>query len=217
MEERKFCAKCGRKGDFEDNICLDCSEEQEPERKEKRVEVCRLCGRWRDGGRWRASPPEGELTWVTCPDCSKGPDYVEATIQLRSRYIESFWEEALDIAEKVVESERKRGVHVLVKVKDSDLEFSNKKAAERVAREIADRFGVSVKKTRKLVTYDHEKGRKIYRITLLVRLPQVKKGDDVVLDKQYTVKSVGRAVILEDENGEERTVSHKELENAKLR
>jgi len=214
---RKFCAKCGREGDFEGAICPECRSDS-VETKVTTVDVCRKCGRWRDGKRWMAPPaPEAEEHEVVCPDCIKGPDYKEAILQLRSRYIDDYFSDALDVAERVVEAERKKNKHVIVRVKGHDLEFTNGKVATKAANAIAKHFGIKPERTGKLMTYDHKKGREVVLATLLLRLPDVRVGDMVKLDKVYTVTKVGALVLLESEGGQKKKVTHRDLKKFKLR
>lgn len=215
MVSSKFCAKCGKKGEFEDSVCPDCRGSGSQEKKT--VEVCKTCGRWLDGVRWSAPPlPETEFHETVCPECARGPDRKEAIVQLRSRYIDDFFEEALDVAEKVVKKERTKGGHTFVKVKGHDLEFTNKKIAKKAADAIAKHFFVPVESSGKLVTYNHEKSKDVIRPTFLVRLPEVKVGDIVNFGKSYEVVRVGSTVTLKDESGHTHRVSHKDLRKYKL-
>ena len=219
LSGRKFCARCGKAGDFDGNICPSCSPPTVPksEKGKPLVETCRKCGRWRDGKSWRISnAPEGEMKVVVCPLCLRGEEHKETTIQLRSRYINDFIDEALRIANDVVESEIGKGKFVRVKQKGNDLEFTNHHVAEKVASEISKRFGVKSEKTSKLVTFDNERGKEVRRATILITLPEVKVGDKVRLDGEYAVKKTGAIVILEDVKGNTKKVTHKRLKDAKL-
>lgn len=218
MARRRFCAKCGKAGDYDSNICPDCTVAEEKAEKIKVWDVCRKCGRWRDGKRWKShGMPKGKTHEVVCPLCLRGPEYVAAKIQLRSRYIDDYIEEALDIIASVVKAERKKGRHVNVRRVGNDVEFSSQTVATKSAAALEKHFGIKLERTGKLVTFNHEKGKEVIRSTIMMKLPEVKAGDTVRLKKLYTVVKVGALVILEDEKGERRKITHQELKNAKFR
>ena len=47
---RKFCAKCGRPGDFKEFICEKCRPKKVNARKDR--PVCKYCQREKHGKRW---------------------------------------------------------------------------------------------------------------------------------------------------------------------
>lgn len=96
----------------------------------------------------------------------KRPDYFEAIIQLRPLDEEAFnW-----IFEEV---DRRRNVSIakVEKVKGGvDLYISDQKFARSLAPRFKKKFGGEIKTTRSLFGYSRDKGKRVYRVTVLMRL-----------------------------------------------
>jgi nonsense-mediated mRNA decay protein 3 len=112
---------------------------------------------------------------MTCPRCSRSSGgYYEATIQIRGDQAPTVVSEARSMVEGsgepnafIAKEEEVRG--------GSDLRVGSWKTAERVARELASRYGGEFKSSRKLHTRRNNKD--VYRMSYLVRLPGIGKGD----------------------------------------
>lgn len=112
---------------------------------------------------------------ATCPGCSRSSGgYYEATIQVRGERVLNAVFEIRSIIEQskapnafVTKEEEVRG--------GIDLQVGSWKVAEHVAREMASRYGAEFKSSRKLHTRKNNKD--VYRMSYLVRLPEIRKGD----------------------------------------
>jgi len=112
---------------------------------------------------------------ATCPGCSRSSGgYYEATLQVRGERVLGVVSEIRSMIERtkapnafVAKEEEVRG--------GVDLQIGSWKVAEHVAREMASRHGAEFKSSRKLHTRKDNKD--VYRMSYLVRLPSIGKGD----------------------------------------
>jgi nonsense-mediated mRNA decay protein 3 len=128
---------------------------------------------------------------TVCPICSKkAGGYFEAILQLRSDKKDIDKKEKNEvittisklIQEQIYKDEKEV---FLSKVKDTqggvDFYISKKEVARNIAKKLHERFGGTVKASPKLVGM--KEGKRVYRMTYLVRLPKYKKGDFIRIDK----------------------------------
>lgn len=113
----------------------------------------------------------------TCPVCSKRHgQYYEAIIQIRPGEGELSQETKSEIQEHVVSRIKgpgPDGTSFISKVEDMhgglDIYMGSNRDARAIAKELARRYGVKVNSSPKL--HGKVKGKEVYRITYLVRLP----------------------------------------------
>ncbi len=114
-------------------------------------------------------------------------DYFEAVLQLRNPTLQA--EEYLlkSLAEEISRAEKvNNGV---------DYYISDKKKAKKVGRQMRDRFGGEFKVSPSLYTRDSQTSKEVYRLSVLVRIPEFQKGDVVkVNDKIVRITGLGKKV-----------------------
>ncbi len=192
------CPRCG-KPTLNEGLCDDCLIEVEGIKyKDFKLVMCSVCGRvlyknkWRDPSYIERIVREkidkdweildikvnkklvvsvgrkdfvGNLVFNidkrVCPSCSKKRgDYYEAILQVRGN-------KAKDIVEKEKRSEQ---IYKVVSQKNAmDYYFYLSKDAKLMLRKLKKRLNGEVKITRKLHSFDKQKSKKIYRLTILFR------------------------------------------------
>jgi NMD protein affecting ribosome stability and mRNA decay len=106
-----------------------------------------------------------------CPHCKKVQGtYHEAVIQFRGVSKEIIKEFSEELIKKEVFTkdaiEKKEGI---------DVKVTDKRVARNLAKKFAKKYGLEFKLTTKLITYNHEKGKEVYRDFILLRqLPKTK-------------------------------------------
>ena len=141
----------------------------------------------------------------------KSKDYFEGTLQLRnpSKEVVSFLKKQISKAQKGVFIARE------IKVKGGiDYYMSSQKFMQAVSKKLQSSFGGEVKITRKLFTVKRLTSKKVYRLTVLFRLPSFKKGDIIkVKGKEVKVKSMGRKILCADiKTGKKITCNYKDIQ-----
>jgi nonsense-mediated mRNA decay protein 3 len=166
---------------------------------------------------------------VACETCSKRAGrYFEATVQVRgSSPRDLSAEEMADcrlLAESMAEAGLEGGERLsfISEIKETrgglDIVLGSARLGRQLARAIFQRFGGRLEETSKLV--GRKDGRDIYRITLLVRLPRLRKGDILLLrGNLFQVESFsGRRTLVDPlaGGGRRRSWSEKEAEEAEV-
>ncbi len=100
-----------------------------------------------------------------CPHCKKSQGtYHEAIIQFRNvdnKIIREFAEELMKKEVFTKDAVEKDG--------GVDVKVTNKKIAKSIAKKFASKYNLEFKLTSKLITYNHEKGKKVFRDYILLR------------------------------------------------
>lgn len=103
-----------------------------------------------------------------CPDCARrAGGYYEAVIQVRGEKVD----EAVDLLRRWVGRSGGKGAYITREVRRKegvDVYIGSRKLAEKLAAKLAKTFDGQVKRSYTLVT--EKNGRKIYRVTLAVRV-----------------------------------------------
>lgn len=153
-----------------------------------------------------------------CERCSRiAGNYYEAIIQLRGkrRLTLDDFNAAMAIVEEsssdgtfLTRAERTRG--------GWDFYVSSQNWGRSIAKRLAECLGARVRESSKLVGV--RDGRKVFRITFLVRAPQYRKGSIVMMDgRPRIIHSVGKSVKLTDlMTGEMQSVHMKKLEHVRV-
>lgn len=191
-----FCVRCGSKQVYQEYLCHPCYGHIHPTlRKEK-----------------RKKKETGKSVQKRASAAQRG-EYFEATVQLRNvdKNVIDFVLERLSEHGVVVAKEEwyKHGVDFYV----SDSGF-----AQKMGRELQQRFGGMVKKTAKIFTRDHMTGKDVYRVTVLFKqFPYEVGGEFPFKGKNYVVLAVGKDVFVEDAAGKEkRRLRFSELEKGRV-
>jgi len=140
------------------------------------------------------------LQMVQCPRCSRYmSNYYEATLQVRAmnRPLTEEEKEELDRfvrkeVEKRLKKDRMAFISKFIPKKEGlDYQIGSMGGARNIASSIKAKYGGKIKETAKLVGVDKNSGKNLYRITIVVRIPEYKVGDIVEYrDKVYKVVSI---------------------------
>lgn len=125
---------------------------------------------------------------VACDRCSRmAGKYFQSTVQLRANAIRSMTQQEKDECKKMARDMADSGYHggdqlsfiqEMKEVKGGlDLILGSTQLGRRMARAFVERFGGKLLETAKLV--GKKDSRNVYRSTLLVRFPRLKRGDIV--------------------------------------
>ncbi len=125
------------------------------------------------------------IAFSFCRVCDlRNSPYYACVLQLRATDRELEDEEIEAVTEMVIsrsEKSRETSMNYLARITDRregrDFFFGSASLGREVAREIAGRWGGRLKETRKLIGVEKGSGKKRYRFTVLVRLPQLRPGD----------------------------------------
>lgn len=118
------------------------------------------------------------VKYTVCPKCSKQfTRYFEGVIQLRNNKNASF-ENAADYIRKRIEA--RKGVFITAEEElGSGIDFyvTSQKYIQTLGYELYKRFGGELKITSSLHTKDKQTSRDVYRVNVLLRLPEFNIGD----------------------------------------
>ncbi len=127
-----------------------------------------------------------------CDRCSQAKSgYFEGILQLRNPR-----EEVVSYISKAVAGAEGAQISNVADVKGGvDFELSNKQFLVTFVHELQRRFGGVVRKSSKLHTYDHQRSKKVYRLTCLLQLPAFWEGDIIETPKKLLrVSKMGSVV-----------------------
>ncbi len=117
---------------------------------------------------------------VTCGMCNREKaGYYEGILQLRNIDNENYGQ-ALDFIKANMESVRKRGVFAVKYVGVSngvDIYITDKSYLDTLAHEVFQKFGGELKKNERLFSQNKMTSRLVYRVAVLIRLPDFAPGD----------------------------------------
>ena len=137
------------------------------------------------------------VIYEQCKNCSRYKSgYYEGVLQLRNRKNDDF--------EKVVNDTIKRLEHKqefisnTVELKDGmDLYFSSNKLLQNIGKKLYETYGGEHKTSQSLFKRDHQTGKSIYRVTVLLRLPDMSRGDIVKVNKRLVlVKNIKKHTLI---------------------
>ena len=123
-----------------------------------------------------------KVRYILCPACHKAKStYFESVLQLRNPS-----KEAIEFIENYVAKQRDRMNITKKDVVRNGLDFylTERKAGPKLARLVSENFGGEVKVAEKLFSIDHQTGKEVYRVNALVRLPDFKVGDVLIIENR---------------------------------
>jgi nonsense-mediated mRNA decay protein 3 len=152
-----------------------------------------------------------------CTLCQReGGNYFESIFQIRSSSLDIL-EEAVTYLQHRVDAFKQRGMFInkVERLDDGfDLFMTNNKVSQNLARELQDRFGGEVKISPRLFSKNHQTSKNIYRMNILVQLPEFARGDIIVAnDKVCKVDKLGKKIIMIDmQNNQRQIVDYAKLD-----
>ena len=153
-----------------------------------------------------------------CQNCSrKAGGYFEAILQVRGKIDKKIIKDVKEQMEKETLKGRKDAFISKIKETSNGIDFyiGKKEIARNIVKKLHEKFGGQIKTSPKLAGV--KDGRKVYRMTYLLRLPDYRKGDFVKInDKIFLIKNItGKRInILDLTNWEKK--SHSNLSNLKI-
>jgi NMD protein affecting ribosome stability and mRNA decay len=138
-------------------------------------------------------PFQIEVTY--CPNCAKkGTQYFEGVLQIRN-----FKKNAKKAIDSELYREEVHGNNVNKVVKfDNGIDFymTNKSAMPKLAQRIISKTGGLFHSSVKLFSHNHQTGKEIYRLNLLLELPEFEVGDVYYFKGKYIIiKKMGKNII----------------------
>jgi len=126
------------------------------------------------------------IKYMQCAKCARyGSGYYEGILQVRNVKNRDF-EAAIELFSKAMQLNHREFVSKTASHKDGmDYYLSSQKLLIKIARDIRKHFGGDLKITKKL--FSNIKGKEIYRITALCRLPSFGKDDIIVINNNPKV------------------------------
>lgn len=123
-----------------------------------------------------------KLDFTYCKKCGKsGTDYFEAILQIRNPN-----NAAVDYVEAAIKAQSSRGVFSTKQKRTKsgiDYYMTEVKCTKTLATELQSKFGGELKISAKLHTRDKITSKEVYRVNAMLRLPDFKLGDIVLVDK----------------------------------
>ncbi len=129
-----------------------------------------------------------DIHYESCPRCNRFfGNYFEAIIQLRGMR-ENEVREILNFVYERIEHHAKKNENLFLtkeveKREGWDLYLSDKREAKKIAREVCQKYGASLKESPQIA--GRKDGKDIYRVTYAVRLPDYRIGDIVEVEGSY--------------------------------
>ncbi len=125
-----------------------------------------------------------EITYCT-PCGKKGTQYFEGVLQARN--LSKFAEEVLD-KELVREESRGNNVNKTVKFPNGiDFYMTHKKSIPKLAQRIIEKTGGLYTLSSKLFSVNHQTGKEIFRLNVLLEFPEFEIGDVYFYNKKYII------------------------------
>lgn len=138
------------------------------------------------------------LEITLCNKCSKKESqYFESILQLRNSN-----DEILEFVRNDVKKQHKKGIYITKEVllekysnRDIDLYLTNQTYAKTLAGKIKKNFGGIIKKNAKHFSLNWQTTKTVYRLNILLQLPNYKKNDVIKYDNHlYKVVSLGSTI-----------------------
>lgn len=125
---------------------------------------------------------------ISAPKPSKHKDYFEGEIQVRNAT-----DEQLDLIRRLIWKENETISKEIVEKNGVDLYVTSQKTIQKIARTIAAKTGAHIKLSRHLFSRNRHTGKQVYRLNLLVDIPDYSKGDCLTINgKLFLVTSLGK-------------------------
>lgn len=161
--------------------------------------------------------PKVYVKMVKCNLCSReGTKYFEAVLQIRGSN-EAVLERGVEYIQGRVEDLRHRGLFVnkIERFDDGfDLYMTSNQMAQRIGREMLDKFGGELKVNSRLFSHNKQTSKDLYRLNVFLKLPGFTRGDFIVLDERvFYVDKLGRKIkIIDMANGSSRILDYKQMD-----
>ena len=123
------------------------------------------------------------------------PQYYEGILQLRNPT-----KEVLKFVRSEIEKRPNIFISKEIKLKQGkDIYLSSQRFLRALGIKLQKRFGGQLKTSRKLHTISKKTGKRLYRVTVLFRLPLFKKGDIIKYkEEQIKIKSIGKKIFAQN-------------------
>lgn len=140
-----------------------------------------------------------KINYESCTRCNRYfGNYFEAILQLRGMR-EGEEEIVKEFAYSRIEHYSQKNENLFLTKEERrkegiDLYLSDKREAKKIAKEICEKYGATLKESPQIV--GRKDGQDVYRVTYSVRLPEYREGDVVNVDEiPYLVEHVSRNMI----------------------
>ena len=137
------------------------------------------------------------------------PQYFEGILQLRNPT-----KEVLKFVKNQIEKRKDLFISKEIELKNGrDLYLSSQKFLRALGLKLQKRFGGQLKTSRKLHTISKKTGKKLYRVTVLFKIPQFKKGDIIKYrGEQIKIKAIGKKIFAQNiKTGKKLTIRFKDI------
>ena len=216
-----FCIICG-KDIVEGSFCEKCSMlEEDIYNKAGKSEagismvVCPICKITDKGSTLTDADKCVKLKWKICNSCAK-LKRKSFDIKIQVRFPEKKRKKTVeDSIQAIIHHLEKnfRWRYSLAHVRNGiDIEFIDVDNGEKFVRFLRSKYGALSKTTRKLITISSESGRKIYRLTIAVYMPNFSPYEPVIYRGQlYIIKSINSKYIKieQSDTGKQKIINRK--------
>jgi nonsense-mediated mRNA decay protein 3 len=142
------------------------------------------------------------LKLAKCNLCEKeGTLYFEAILQIRSPNFDVL-DKSVNFLQKRVENLRHKGMFInrTERLDDGyDLYVTSRKIAMTLGKELQEQYGGEFRASPQLFSRNKQTSKNIYRVNVLVRLPEFEKGDILLYDEKiFRVDKLGSKIKLQD-------------------
>ena len=150
-----------------------------------------------------------KVHYELCKNCSnlRGGTFFTSILQLRVdedrlKFLESVINELTNLVEKLFERDEKQYISNIIKQKNGfDLYLSTNELLNHIISYMKTNYHFGLKRTKKLVGRDHQRGKNIYRLKAVIRFLPFNKGDYININNEvfYVEQITKKSVILRDE------------------
>ena len=151
-----------------------------------------------------------KVDYELCRNCTnlKGGTFFTSILQLRKegdiyKFLESVINNITSFVENVFEKDEKQYISNIIKQKNGfDLYLSTNELLNHIISYMKANYQFGLKRTKKLVGRDHQRGKNIYRLKAVIRFLPFKKGDYIDINSEilYVEQIKSKSVILRDIN-----------------
>ena len=144
-------------------------------------------------------------------ESNKSKDYYEGILQLRNPT-----KEVIKAAKNMIARDKSVFMAKQEKVVNGiDLYISSQKFLQKLGKKLQKQFGGELKISRKLFTVKRITSKRVYRVTVLFRLPKFKIGD-IIRARGKQIKVIGlknKVLGIDTETGKKLTIDYKFIQN----
>jgi len=163
--------------------------------KQKRAELSITAAK---AGKKKKLPLVLKIQYKQCTTCSRAKSgYYEGILQLRNKRNPDF-DKILEETMDQVKRDKHGFIAKSAEIKDGvDLYLSSKKLLQAIGKKLYLKYGGTMTMSQSLFSRDRQSSKNVYRVTVLVRLPDFKRGDIVFIKKRpVLVRSIKKDMIL---------------------